>query len=173
MAIITTMSRSPIPVENDGFEPSAEQLLRRKSLRRYNWLALWLPLGVLIILVLAVLVSMIWLSFEGMPQMDRWRVFVSAMADTTIILSTIGLTLSCLLGPGLGIGLMVYGRNQKWAPINRLQQLLWQLEGGLTRVQSKVDQVAARSAAEVIERRSALAYWEALLKWFKYWITGR
>ena len=65
------------------------------------------------------------------------------------------------------------GRNQEWAPINRLQQLLWRLESGLIRVKTKVDEIAAKSASGVIEGRSRLAYWDALIKWLKYWITGR
>lgn len=168
-----TVADSGWPTPN-SFEPSPAQLARRKALRRYNWLTLYGPLLLLTLIGLGVLAALIWATIErGTAEMERWRTFVSAAADTVIILTSIGMTLACVVIPAAAVATLVYGRQQAWRPLATTQRFLWRVDQYVTTAQERVDQVAAQSAEKVIDGRSRLAYWESLLKWFRYWLIGR
>ncbi len=165
------MNWPPIPVEEREFRPNPEQLARARALRRFNWWTLYLPLILLALGILAAAGLVIWQTIEGRPAMDQWRLFVSAVADTVIIFATLAVTFACLVLPAAGIGLLVFGRQKR--PVKAAQRLLWRLDQAVSRVGTQVEPAVTEVAHRVIKGRAVLAYWEALIKWIKYWITGR
>lgn len=154
-------------------QPDPSQRERTQALRRFNWLAVYLPIiaGGILILVLTGL--LIWGALS--PRIEGTAAFASGLADLTLILFMLPMMVLCAIGPAALIGLIVYAvkrrRDQKDAPPpigdNRIQRLFWRLDNLLNTIQTRTNKTAVQAARPVIKANAELAYTQTLLQRIK------
>lgn len=146
------------------FQATAEQLARAQARRRFNFWAVYLPLMVVSVGVLALVGLMIWGVLAPIPE--ETRSFVSGMADLLIILATLPLALLCGAVPLALGGYLVYRRRQKPAQTTttakpaygRLQKLFWQLDSLVVTSSRKSGELLPKVARPVVRANAMLAY---------------
>jgi vacuolar-type H+-ATPase subunit I/STV1 len=143
-------------------EPTAAQAERAASLKRFNRLAVYLPLVLFFLVALGIVVVLLYYNLAW-PN-EPLRHFTGAVANLVIILASLPLLLLCALVPLGALFAYVYGRREGYAPWQRLQRLLWGIDNGLTGVQQKVEAAAPRAAAPVIAAHARAAYLSTLFK---------
>ena len=150
------------------FQPGSEQLARKAALHRFNRLYVYLPLGFIIVITLAIII----LLLVGVlaPGLTGANEFASALADVTIILFSIPLMALCAVGPAMLVGIIAFSRDRRKKGIprmddgGRIQELLWKMDNLVHQVQTKTVEITPRIAKPVIETNARLAYLHAFLK---------
>lgn len=142
-----------------------EQAQRDRALRRFNWLYVYLPLGVS---VAAALTLLILLAVADLPKRDATLPrLTSGLTDVVLILWLCPTVLVCSLLP-LGALALLTRRRQRGSWIRqRLQRLLWRLEDGLTAGRQQIDRLTPRLAQPVIRGRAWLTYIQHLILIFR------
>lgn len=85
------------------------QLERQRQLIRFNRLTIYLPLGILVVLIIMTIGVMFWLTlFSGNESTQEWQEFSSATADLVIILTVLPMILFAALFPILAAGWFWY-----------------------------------------------------------------
>lgn len=162
------MEMYPPPGTNPPpFEPSAEQLARERELRRFNRLAVYLPLGLLALAGIVVVVLLLIGVFS--PNITGTEAFISALADIIIILWIMPmLVLMALLIIGYVAWRLNRRQQRKLLPpdslqlrYGRLQPLLWRAQSLLNRASVQVDQKADMVTNQVIRSKGRVAYVDA------------
>lgn len=151
-----------------SFEPTPAQQARDVSLRRFNRLTIYLPLGAAGCAALVLLGIMLWQVFATTPESQTYR-FFSGLADLILILSLFPLLLLCAIGPAL-FGYLVYAANtkRKLEPAQRrckLQTALWRLDAVLGTAQSALrDRYLEQAARPLISGHAYLAALKAVVR---------
>jgi hypothetical protein len=142
--------------------------MRARSLRRFNWLAVYLPLLLtaiaLVVLVGLLLWSAVFGGWLGTVEVQDGRALASGLADTIFLLAALPCALLC---PVLPLGFMfglVAARRKDVAPIRRLQSLLYKLESILLHGDQRLNQLVPRVTEFVIARRTLLTRLDATLR---------
>jgi hypothetical protein len=156
-------ARWPLEAE-DAFVPTAVQLERTHALERFNRLAIYVPLGLLVTAVLGFLIFLLVIAIW--PPYEDTRLFLSGIADIILILFMLPVALILgLLLAGIFGGLIYQQQSRKknGAPAlqqryGRLRLLLWKLDQKLSAVYRKADQFMPRLANLVIRFNTLTAY---------------
>lgn len=146
------------------FVPTAVQLERTRSLQRFNLWAVYVPLGVVVTAVLALLIYLLIIAIW--PPYEDTRLFLSGIADIILILFMLpvvlvfGLVVAGLIGGGI---YWRKSRKESDAPAlqkqyGRLRLLLWKVDQKLTGVYRQIDQLTPKVAGPVIRYNAFLAY---------------
>lgn len=176
-------NKSPYPVNGRSsdwsepttttFVPTADQLERDRSLKRFNLWAVYVPLGVLVTAVLALLIYLLIIAIW--PPYKDTRLFLSGIADIILILFMLpvvlifGLLLVGMIGGGI---YWRKSRQESDAPAlqkqyGRLRLLLWKVDQKLSGLYRQIDQLMPKVAGPVIRYNAFLAYANAWLEHFK------
>lgn len=139
-----------------NYQPSPAQVERAKALRRFNRLALYLPVG--LVAALIVLITIFLLYFALFEADSQAIITLSAVADSIIIIYAIPTMLLCGLFPTLFIIAFAQGRQRGMAPIQTTRRILWQIESQLIRVQGKINEVAPKVTGPLISLHSRFAF---------------
>jgi hypothetical protein len=144
------------PLEEEFFQPSAEQLEREHALKRFNRNFIYIPVIIAVTIVLILLVLMLVALFA--PGPDGSLMFLSGLADTILVLWMIPMTVLCAIGPILYLAYLV-NRRQRRAELppnspllkhSRAQMALWQAQNISDRVDQKSDDITDRIARPII-----------------------
>lgn len=146
------------------FVPTAVQLERTRSLQRFNLWAVYVPLGVVVTAVLALLVYLLIIAIW--PPYEDTRLFLSGIADIILILFMLpvvlvfGLVVAGLIGGGI---YWRKSRKESDAPAlqkqyGRLRLLLWKVDQKLSSVYRQIDQIMPKVAGPVIRYNAFQAY---------------
>lgn len=172
----TTASRFSRP--HDLPQPTAEQLARRQSRRRFNRLYVYLPLVLVALLWLGLILGMLWLSVAGRWfAMDTnqvyYRSLISGVADAFAIIMLMPLLLLCALPTAAFVGLFFYQRQRKKAKAQQGESLpiLWRVENAVSSVRATTDRVTPKLADPVITAHATVAYVRIFLRRLKEIIT--
>lgn len=172
------MTITPTPSEpSTTYQPTPEQEERAAALRRFNRLFVYAPLGLVALIVLTLVVLMFWTRFA--PDVDGRETaeFLSGLVDIIVIFTLAPMLLLCAVGPALA-GFLIYRANQRRQlpppqRRSRLQTLLWRLERGLVKVQTKLRDEWLRQGAEpVIRGHAIMAYVKAVFNYIQRILTG-
>jgi len=144
-----------------AYEPTTDQLARAAALRRFNRLAVYLPLGLAGLVVLALIGLLFWGVLS--PNVAGTREFVSGLADVVIILAIMPLLLLCAVVPLAAVGLVIYRRQQPQREYGRLQPLFWRLDSILDRARNKAEAALPKAANNVISGHARITYWRTLI----------
>lgn len=151
-------------------QPTAAQEERRAQLRRFNRLTITLPVGLTIVLWLALLLAMIWVSIAGeWFAMDTnqayYRELLSGIADVVTMLLLAPMLLLCALPIAGAIGLMVYRRRKKDDSGDKEPSLplFWRIENKVIMVHDAVARAVPKLARPVINGHSTIAYLKQLV----------
>ena len=160
------------PVQtNSHYEPTEAQVARATSLRRFNWLTLYLPLGLAGLSILVLIGLLLWGTLS--PNITGTREFMSGLADIVIILTILPLLVACALAPMAAIGFVIYRRQQPKREYGRLQPLFWRLDGMIGKAQNKAETALPKAANTVISGHSQMTYWRVLVNTLKKQFTRR
>jgi hypothetical protein len=146
------------------FVPTAVQLERVNSLKRFNRWAIYVPVGLLATAVIGLLVYLLIIAIW--PPYEDTQLFLSGIADIILILFMLpvvlifGLLLVGLFGGG------IYWRQSRQENddaslqkrYGRLRLLLWKLDQKLSGVYRQADKIMPQLANPVIRFNAHLAY---------------
>jgi len=147
------------------FEPNEEQLARVQQLRRFNFWAVYFPLGLVGLVVLGLVVYMLVLAIW--PPYEGTRPFLSGLADSVLIMSLLPLVLVCGLLQAAMLGGFYYWRQSRKEAIEadpsrqygRLRLFLWRLQQWLDLGMEKLTPVLDGIAAQVIRLNAIITEW--------------
>ncbi len=162
---------TPANAESPGYEPTAAQLVRAASLRRFNWFYVYVPIGLFGLIALLLIGLLLWGALS--PNIIGTREFASGLADIVIILTIIPLLLLCAIVPLAAIGLVIYRKQQPEREHGRFQTLFWRLDTVVDKARDKTDTAAPKAADVVISGHTRAAYWRALFNNLRKQFTRR
>ncbi len=144
--------------------PTQEQLARRKRLRRFNRLVVYLPVGITALAWIVLILGLFWLTVAGgWFAMDTnaayYRGLASGVADTFTIIMLAPLLLLCALPPVAVIALVVYRRRKSADPEDRPSlPLFWRIENIVVSVQDRTKTHLPKVASPVISAHATAAF---------------
>ena len=156
-----------------AFVPTAVQLERARALKRFNLWAVYVPLGVVVTAVLALLVYLLIIAIW--PPYEDTHLFLSGIADIILILFMAPVVLIFgLLLAGIFGGAIYWrkSRQDSAAPAlqkeyGRLRLLLWKADQKLSGLYRRIDQLLPKIAEPVIRYNAFQAYTSAWLDHLK------
>lgn len=148
----------------DPFVPTAVQLQRAKALKRFNQLAIYLPLGLLTAAILGFLIYLLILAIW--PPYEDTRLLLSGVADIILILFLLPVLLIFgLLLAGVFGGAIYWRQSRKQAgepslqnKYGRFRLLLWKLDQKLSTLYRQIDLVLPKLAEPVIKFNTTMTY---------------
>ncbi|GJM39948.1 MAG: hypothetical protein DHS20C20_02300 [Ardenticatenaceae bacterium] len=154
----------PSTTQADTFEPTAVQLQRAQDLKRFNRLAIYLPLGLLAAAAVGLLIYLLIVAIW--PPFEDTRLFLSGVADIILILFLLplllifGLVVAGLIGGG------IYWQQSKkedgepslQKKYGRFRLLLWKLDQRLSGVYQQLDQLMPKLAQPIIRFNETMNY---------------
>ncbi len=143
------------------YQPTSRQLERDAALRRFNRLFVYLPVLLAVLIALAVIGLLFWVTLIEPGESSRET--VSGIASAVVILVSIPMTLLCAVPSLLVIGITMQSRQKGQAPIKRIQSIFWRLDNLVMRLQTKVNETTPKVANVVIKGHTAVAYVRTLL----------
>lgn len=157
------------PEQADPFVPTAVQLQRANKLKRFNQLAVYLPLGLLTAAILGFLIYLLILAIW--PPYEDTRLFLSGVADIILIVFLLPLVLIFgLLVAGMFGGIFYWQQSRKEAgepslqnKYGRFRLLLWKLDQKLSGVYRQINRFMPKLAAPIIKFNATIAYFNTWL----------
>jgi hypothetical protein len=146
----------PIPAESSG--PTEVQAKRTRSLRRFNWLFVYLPILLATGAVLALIGLLLWYSiiggWAGNVEVQQGRALASGLADTIFILAALPWALLCPVLPLAFFAGLAASRRKGVSPVRSIQKLLHKLDDALMRVDQRLNQLVPRVTGVIITARA-------------------
>jgi hypothetical protein len=143
-------------------EPTEAQAERAASLGRFNRLAVYFPLVLFSLVAFGIVAVLLYYNLAW-PN-EPLRQFTGAVASLVIILGSIPLLLLCAILPLGALFAFVYGRQEGYAPLRRLQHLLWRIDERVAGIRQSVGTAAPKVAEPVIAAHARAAYLRVLLQ---------
>lgn len=153
------------PVEQaDPFVPTAVQLQRSQALKRFNRLAVYLPLGLITTAAFGFFIYLLIIAIWP-PQADT-RLFLSGVADIIFILFMLPVAfIFGLLLVGIFGGLIYWRKSRKSEgepslqnKYGRFRLLLWKLDQKLSGLYRQIDQLMPKLVTPVIKFNATMTY---------------
>lgn len=149
-------------VQNETpYAPTAEQVERTTRLRRFNLMFVYVPLGLVAALVVALVVIMLIMAINSADEHSR--LFLSGLADAALALAL----LPFLIVGAVLVGLAAYGLNRArkngTAPVRRTQMLLWRTDSFIGRLKARVETTADLVAQPFLSINGSVAYLKMLI----------
>jgi hypothetical protein len=117
---------------NTPHQPTTEQTQRAAELRRFNLMFVYVPLGLVAAIVIALIVIMLIWAIN--PPDESARRFLSGLADAALIMALLPFLIVCAGLVGLAGYAYSQARKRGTAPVARTQRLLWRLDALVGRV---------------------------------------
>lgn len=165
---------------SNEFQPHPEQLDRVRAARRFTRLYVYLPLGVLTLIVALVVLFLLYLAL--FPPTEETYVYLSGLADFVLIIFMIPVIVvfGVLLFGGIGTYLYYkYFMDEADRPLppapqyGRIRTLLWRVDDLLIKIMPKVETAVGSISRPVITFNSWLAYFKSWLKSMKNFLLRR
>jgi hypothetical protein len=144
------------------YQPTVSQLERAAAIRRFNFRFVYLPIGLITLVVLVTVIGLIYLAI--FPPNEETLNTISGMADAATILGIIPLLLLCAIIPTLAVVATVQGKRRGIAPILQLQLLFWRLDGAMSSLKQTIGRLAQKLANPFITIQAALAFVRSFLR---------
>lgn len=141
---------------------------RAKSLRRFNWLFVYLPMLLAAGAVIALLGLLLWYSifggWAGNVEVQQGRALASGLADTIFLLAALPWALLCPVLPlAFFVGLAA-SRRKGVSPVRRLQKLLHRLDDALLHADQRLNQLVPRVTGVFITTRAQVTRAETTVR---------
>jgi hypothetical protein len=125
-------------------KPTSTQEERAARIRRFNLLYVYLPIGLLSLIVVVIVLFLLIYTLTPLGQGNN--IVVAALADVIVIVYSVPLMILCAILPTAFVFLTIQSRKKGIAPLRQSQSFLWRVETELVYVQSKVKLVAQQIA---------------------------
>ncbi|MEM7799550.1 MAG: hypothetical protein AAF633_10200 [Chloroflexota bacterium] len=143
-------------------------------LRRSHLLRLYLPVGLMSLLILGLSIVLIWLTQAPAAERSRdWVSFASAGADLIIIVTLLPLMVLCALLPAGVVALYYFKQRRGWSVNQSVRNFIRRGDGLLFRGQSQVKRGAPIAVKQVATLRGSLAYGRSIVKNLIAWIIPK
>ena len=143
-----------------SFEPNEEQQLRDARLRRFNRLAVYLPIGLTAVVLMCCLGFLVCRAVVPAEAAFFSTLTLSGIADLLLILVMLPLIILLALITGGAVYGLIYWQqqSQKRPPYerDRLRLLLWKLGNILDEIQHRVTAVSNRATQPLITANARL-----------------
>ncbi len=145
-----------------AYLPTPEQLERAAALRRFNKLYVYLPMSIFSSIAIFAAITLFWGAFAvGSEQTVS---FISALADITVILATIPLTLLCAILPLAAIAFYFNGRSTPKQEYGRTQIFLWQINNFINKAGDKINETAPKLIKPITALHGLSSYISSFIK---------
>jgi hypothetical protein len=155
------MEMQEIVHEEIPYEPTTEQVRRTAELRRFNVLFVYLPIGFISAVVVA-LVAILFVVAINPPSLEA-LLFISGLADVALMIAI----LPMLLIGAIILALIGYaytqGRQAGMAPIRQTQRLLWRMDNLAGRIRVRTEETTASARQPFIAVNGAVTYVRVLV----------
>lgn len=155
-------------------QPTLQQLQRAQALRRFNWLYLYLPVGLFAAVWVGLIGGMVWLAISGRwfameTNATYYRELYSALADGILILAITPWLLICALPTVLTVVLVIRRRQKMENEPSRPEQLplFWRIENSLNKLYGQVEKALPKLARPVITAHGLVAFAKTLFNQIK------
>ena len=138
------------------YRPSTRQVDRGARMRRFNFLAVYLPIGLAVIVVLSITILLVIIAL-GIGSTEALET-ISAVADSVVILAIIPTMVLCAIVPTAYIAISVQMRSRGQAPLRSTQGFLWQVQYRLELIAESIVRIMARIREPIIRIASKYAY---------------
>ena len=159
------METSEIITVEQKPEPTSSQLERARSMRRFNLLWVYLPIGLGAALILFLVGLLLVVSLQ--PDNGDARSTISGVADAFIILTIIPLLLLCGSVPTLAVFITIKARENDMAPLRQTQLLFWRIERLQGLLGNRLSELSVKVAQPFIAINGVAAYMRSLLNQLK------
>lgn len=156
------MDVTDIAPQEQEYQPTDSQLERAAAIRKFNFRFVYLPIGLISLVVLLTVLALLYLAL--FPPNEETLQSISGLADAVTILGIMPLLLLCTIVPTLAVVATVQGKRRGIAPIRQLQLLLWRLDRGMTGLKRTIGRVAQKLANPFITIQAALAFVGSFLR---------
>ena len=150
------MEMQELAQDEGHYEPTANQAARAAQLRKFNRLFIYLPIGLMAAIAVAVVVVLLIIAIN--PPSEEALVFISGLADVALVIAM----LPVLVIGAILIGLIGYGyteaRKNGTAPVRQTQILLWRMDNLIGRIRIRTSEVADVVAQPFLKLNGAIAY---------------
>ncbi|MGD8583934.1 MAG: hypothetical protein PVH65_02980 [Chloroflexota bacterium] len=143
------------------FEPTSEQTQRAAKLRRFNLLFVYVPVGLVTVIVIALVVVMLIVAIN--PANEDARLFLSGLADAALALALLPILMVGALLVGLAGYTLSQSRKKGVAPVIRTQRLLWRVDALVSRLRTGAERTAGMVAEPFLTVNGAVAYIRMLI----------
>jgi hypothetical protein len=144
------------------YQPTDSQLERASAIRKFNFRFVYLPTGLISLVVLIAVISLLYLSL--FPPNEETQETISGIADAVTILGVIPLLILCAIVPTLAVVATVQGKRSGIAPLRQLQLLMWRLDSGIYGGRLVIERIAQKLANPFIVIQGAIAFIQTLIR---------
>jgi len=156
------MGANEVIQQEQEYIPADSQLERVRRIRRFNYLAVYLPVGLISLIGLLTVILLIYLAVFQ-PREETLHT-ISGYSDALTILAMIPLLLLCAIVPTLLIIGSLQARKNGTAPIRRLQEFMWRFESRIQRVDQPIRRFESRITTPLIAYQAMIAYLGTLIR---------
>jgi len=143
------------------YRPSVRQIERGAKIRRFNFLAIYLPIG-LAALVAIVITILLLIAALGVGSSDTLET-ISAVADSVVILAIIPTMVLCAIVPTAYIAISMQLRSRGQAPIKSTHIIFWQVQYRLELIAEQIAIIMSRIREPIIRIASRYAFVKHLI----------
>lgn len=155
-------------------QPTVQQLQRAQALRRFNWLYLYLPLGLFGAVWIGLIGGMIWLTISGRwfameTNATYYRQLYSGIADGVLILAMTPWLVICALPTLLAVALVINRGQKAQNEASRPEQLplFWRVENSLDKFYGQIEKTLPKLARPVITAHALVSFLKTILNQIK------
>ena len=143
------------------YRPSTRQLERGERIRRFNVLAVYLPIGLAAIIAITLTVLLLIVAL-GVGSSEALAT-ISAVADSVVILAIIPTMVLCAIVPTAYIAVAMQMRSRGQAPVRSTQWILWQVQYRLELIAERIVIIMAKIREPIIRIAARYAFIKDLI----------
>jgi hypothetical protein len=147
--------------QSPEYQPAPTQLERARALQRFNRLFVYLPIGFVSILIVAITGILLYLAL--FQANEATLTTLSAVADSVVILLVVPTMLLCVIFPAVFTIALRQGRQRGMAPSRAVRRLLWRIDNQLLRVRMAVNNTVPKVTQPLINYHARFAYIRTLI----------
>ncbi len=150
------MNNPPETQIEQVYRPSSRQIDRGARIRRFNLLAIYLPIGLASFLALALTILLL-IAALGAGSSEALET-ISAVADSVMILAIIPTMVLCAIVPTAFMVISLQMRSRGQAPLRSTQWFLWQVQYRLELIADRIVIIMAKIREPIIRISSSYAF---------------
>ena len=152
------------------YRPSTRQIVRGERIRRFNLIAVYLPIGLAAFLGLTITILLL-IAALGNGSSEALET-ISAVADSVLILAIIPTMVLCAIVPTAFLAISIQMRRRGQAPIRSAHWFFWQVQYRLELIAEQIALIMAKIREPFIRIASRYAFirnlfirFLSLIKW--------
>jgi hypothetical protein len=138
------------------YRPSTRQVERGARMRRFNILAIYLPIGLALVIAVSITILLLIVAL-GIGSTEALET-ISAVADSVMILAIIPTMVLCAIVPTAFFAITFQMRGRGQAPIRSSQWIMWRVQYRLELIADRIVVIMAQIREPFIRIASRYAF---------------